>query len=472
MRRGITLMEVLVAMGVMLLGLAGVFSLMPVAKFYLSDGAKYDATSVLGHKAIHELEIRRELLDPENWYAPAGNGQFLQVCPDNPAFWPTGISLPGGTATYNYQWFNLSPVATIPAAPFCFDPMGCVYPSNLAQNGSGGATSPSGQINVAGAYGPTFFPPSGYSLDGVGSPGSPAMTRITVPRSGGIAMSSTLGFAVPMAFNQAAKIFQSSDELLFLRPDDGELRPTLPTVSATEPWRYTTSQGDYSWFAIVDNRRRPWSPGGDSAWGDVTSDDNSDGIFNDISEAGWPGSDDIALWKTSGGETWHVSVVVVHKRNLQLIPSTSAEVPPERMVYCDFLSAPLPASSQNLANAGLGGGDCLLCVPSTIAAGPEWLDVKVNQWIMVSAWPNLQSDITLPPIRGQLPITQWLRISAAGDIVKNATGWERGVTLTGADWNPYKFVDAIGAPAGNQSSYATIVDGVTGVFEMDIEQGQ
>lgn len=82
---------------------------------------------------------------------------------------------------------------------------------------------------------------------------------------------------------------------------------------------------------------------------------------------------------------------------------------------------------------------------------------------------NLQNN---PPVRAQLPTVAWFRVAAVGEIETTAGGWRRKLTLDGPDFNPYKFVDAVGAPAGNQSCYCTIVDGVTGVYEVTVEEGQ
>lgn len=492
MRRGITLMEVLIAMFVLLIGLLGVFSMLPVAKSYMADGVKYDAVSTLGHKALHDLEVRKELMDPSNWFAPMANGQFMEVCPA-----AQKIPLMGGNSfagSYNYAWSNFSAIQTIPAAPFVLDPLGCAYPDNLAQNGGTGAVSPGGQINVAGSFGPMFFPPSAFSLDGAGSPGSPAITRVTVPRTGSVMTNASgIRFCSPIQFGMASKIFQSSDDVLFNRTDDPTQRPFASLPTAAAPTQFSTSQGDYSWFAVIDNMQRPWNPGTDGGWGQShnppipADDDNGDGVINDIGEAGWPVTDDIALWQTSGGELWHISVVTVHKRNLQLTPTTPTDIPPERMCYCDFLGTPTsvnPATPQGKAvfdNAGLGGNDVVLFVPNSLAPSPDWLNVKPNQWVMMSAWPNLNSPTAggiTNPVRAQLAMVQWFRISSAGEVSRmldssgNMIGWQRPVTLAGRDWNPYKFVDAVGAPLGNQSCYCTIVDGAVGVFEATIEQGE
>jgi hypothetical protein len=160
------------------------------------------------------------------------------------------------------------------------------------------------------------------------------------------------------------------------------------------------------------------------------------------------------------------------------------------MVYCDFLTAPLnPAPSPvQLSSAGQGGGDVEIYVPAQITntsvnPTPEWLNVKANQWVMLSAWPNLVAPPNglASPVRGQLPLVEWFRIAAVGDIEQiisggSVVGWKRKLTLDGPDFNPYKFVDAQFFPnfqnTNFQSCYCTIVDGVVGVYEATIEQGQ
>jgi hypothetical protein len=309
-----------------------------------------------------------------------------------------------------------------------------------------------------------------------------------------------------MPYSVADSIFRSSDDTLFELPRDPGQRPFAGNGAAP------ISQGDYSWFAVIDNVAKPWNPGPDGGWGAAGTDDNGDGVVDDFGEAGWPQyanpavpQDDIALWRRSAGEFWKVWVVVVYKRNLSLTEvqpgtppapfsftaptGTLTSVPPERMVYCDFLTAPLPATNTVLlSSAGQGGGDVDLYVPAQITntginPTAEWLNVKANQWVMLSAWPNLVSPPTglTTPIRGQLPLIEWFRIASVGQIETvtsggNIVGWKRKVTFDGPDFNPYKFVDAQFFPnfqvTNFQTCYCTIVDGVVGVFEGTVEQGQ
>ncbi len=527
-RSGLTLLEVLISIFVLSVGLLGLASLLPLARNYMTEGAKYDRSAVLGRQGLHTLEARQDLRDPTQWYAPAGNtgtgGGFIQVCPPSPNGWLSTWALSPPSDTVNYNWPNLSPVLVIPAFPFVLDPLACSYPQNLFLNATGTAGSGGGSgvlsSNTATLYGPSFFPPTAYALDGAGSGignnvGSPALSRVTVPRgnqssgvftppAGPVTTNPLCVFASPMPYSVANSIFRSSDDTLFELPSDTTQRPFA--TNAAVP----ASQGDYSWFAVIDNVQKPWNPGVDGGWGQFNVDDNADGVVDDIGEAGWPPymnpmADDIALWRRSAGELWKVWVVVVYKRNLSLTEvqpgatpgtfsftpptGTMTYVPPERMVYCDFLTAPLPATNPVLlSSAGQGGGDVELYVPAQITntginPTAEWLTIKANQWVMLSAWPNLVAPPTglTTPVRGQLPLVEWFRIASVGDIetiFNGATvvGWKRKVTLDGPDFNPYKFVDGQFFPGFQvtnfQTCYCTIVDGVVGVFEGTMEQGQ
>ncbi|MEO2049010.1 MAG: hypothetical protein ABGX16_20830 [Pirellulales bacterium] len=65
-RHGISLIEVLVSLFVMLFGLMGVAALFPVGNFYAQKGEKFDLGATLGLTALDELQTRG-MLRPEKW---------------------------------------------------------------------------------------------------------------------------------------------------------------------------------------------------------------------------------------------------------------------------------------------------------------------------------------------------------------------------------------------------------------------
>ena len=66
LRRGISLIEVLISMFVLLFGLMGVAAIFPVGNYYVVEGEKYDQGSALIQNALEEIEARG-LLRPEAW---------------------------------------------------------------------------------------------------------------------------------------------------------------------------------------------------------------------------------------------------------------------------------------------------------------------------------------------------------------------------------------------------------------------
>ena len=66
LRRGITLMEVLISMFVLLFGLMGVAAIFPVGNHYVVQGEKFDRGNALADNAFQEIRTRG-MLAPETW---------------------------------------------------------------------------------------------------------------------------------------------------------------------------------------------------------------------------------------------------------------------------------------------------------------------------------------------------------------------------------------------------------------------
>ncbi len=349
--------------------------------------------------------------------------------------------------------------------PLVLDPLAVTYPAN--------------------AVVPGWFPTSPLPGDATLLP----MYRFTLPE---FSMPGALPAALrDMRHTAARRLFASPDELVFDVPRMAELRPRL---------------------------QPRWLPGADGRWGFANTDDDNNGTPDDASEAGWPGSDDLAM-RTSAGDftylvtiapkisemfdnlmyqsvgdaqsTKHytVSVVVFYKRDLLTPPNTppqatpTAPPPPERMVWCDF-----PYHVQNDPGPSLAGGTVRLRTDR----GAKWLDVKPGQWILLTAYipdPTLDNN---PPGSGngngrQRPAS-WYRIVSvgAGNTDQPNQAWYfRDVTLAGPDWYPGRHFDADAAAGGfvysstfgppynwpswdPPTAYATIVDGAVAVYEKTI----
>jgi hypothetical protein len=71
-RRGISLLEVLISMFVIMIGLLGIMAMIPAGRSDIVMGTKYDAATAMGQGTFREINIRG-FLDPTQWraYSPA-----------------------------------------------------------------------------------------------------------------------------------------------------------------------------------------------------------------------------------------------------------------------------------------------------------------------------------------------------------------------------------------------------------------
>jgi hypothetical protein len=74
-RRGISLLEVLISMFVLLIGLVGVGAMIPAGRFEILQGVKLDYASMVGREAFRDLKVRG-YLNPNNWYNASGTNVF------------------------------------------------------------------------------------------------------------------------------------------------------------------------------------------------------------------------------------------------------------------------------------------------------------------------------------------------------------------------------------------------------------
>jgi prepilin-type N-terminal cleavage/methylation domain-containing protein len=75
-RRGLTLLEVLVSMGVLSLGLLGVAALIPIGKMAMTETNKADRTGMCGRAALRDIKVRR-MLDQNLWAATPTRTVFV-----------------------------------------------------------------------------------------------------------------------------------------------------------------------------------------------------------------------------------------------------------------------------------------------------------------------------------------------------------------------------------------------------------
>jgi len=196
-RRGVTLIELMFACGIVLVGLLGVAALIPLAGWEIDRGLTADRMSVTGRNAVQEFDIR-SMRRADMYVNPDGS-------PFNPRF----------------QSLHLFPVAQ-QSLSFCIDPgylhyhVGSTFPANRT---------------------PLLFPSWGPVTNRLGT--EARMHRITLRNQpGGTIMQRPL----------AERLFVARDDLAVERPVDPTLPPVQVYGSATSRRQYT---GSFSWFATL-----------------------------------------------------------------------------------------------------------------------------------------------------------------------------------------------------------------------------
>src|SRR5882757_10760542 len=67
LRRGLNLTEVLIAMGILTVGLLGVASVFPVGSFYMQKAEISDKASAIAQSVMSDI-MARGVLNPRSWY--------------------------------------------------------------------------------------------------------------------------------------------------------------------------------------------------------------------------------------------------------------------------------------------------------------------------------------------------------------------------------------------------------------------
>ncbi|MGA2799143.1 MAG: hypothetical protein ABSE63_16310 [Thermoguttaceae bacterium] len=198
-RRGLSLLEVLFAIGILLFGLLGVAALIPLGQLALWETAKADRCGACGRAALREIQVSR-LLDFRYWYWTGQNlsstiaGKYWGYY--NPPFNASNL-IPDDFAIVSGCYDSM---------PFVIDPLGR----------KNGLSEMFGKIPIAqNIY--IFLP---------------RRTLRTLPLAPGVVPQQPIN----------EQLFFWSDDLPFDAPKNSTSRPKLVS---------TTSQGDYSWFFTV-----------------------------------------------------------------------------------------------------------------------------------------------------------------------------------------------------------------------------
>lgn len=225
-RRAVTLIEVVFAIGVILIGLLGLLSILPLAGRRAQDAIDLNVGSVMGEQVLKDLQSRRYL----------SSGRLKRLREDT-------------------SDLTLTNIATLTANPnlnsFCIDPLFASSSVAAAPNGNG--------------YTRTWFPFFGLNHNPLLDPSTesnswptaqPRMTRVgiykTLPSN-----STTPARDVFLGTSEALAIIENSDDLLVSRPDDRTRNATfqdseLTAIAGLLPYSARIPKGEFTWIATVN----------------------------------------------------------------------------------------------------------------------------------------------------------------------------------------------------------------------------
>ena len=204
-RRGISLLEVTFSIGVVMIGLVGIASLLPLGGALAKKGAIADAGAQLGANAVREFTARG-MADPRNW-----------------------------------RWINPSifladGVTPQPGISFCIDP---VYIT---------AADPALPTYASELTARAIFPSNAYFTNNDADPANDLLFMRRITLRDGITLTGVLDATA------ANSIFVGADDLVFDLPADRTLGPvqnfSFLNASPANPLK-RNSQGRMSWFATI-----------------------------------------------------------------------------------------------------------------------------------------------------------------------------------------------------------------------------
>jgi hypothetical protein len=446
-RSALSLTEVLIAMGILTLGLLGVASVFPVGSFYIQKADTSDRASAIAQSVMNDL-MARGMLNPRSWYVmvppSAPSGVPATTFPSDglaaPVPHPVNVNTVRTSFTRSLGLALNEAIGNQPAAAtdktivarqfgsaFVIDPLG------ISAMGFKSGVAPSAFAHAPAA----LFPAMTYNAFGYYANSPSWSTSAWAPWYGGAggASASNIPLEWPVrrvTFRQTSTGYHASQSIAehYFRGSD-DLVVDLPSRDdrpATQKWELSPSgtpavrqwTGDYSWIVTV-------VPATNAA---------RDGM----------GSSPEAF-------DYDVSVVVFYKRVLPDDPdSTYVSLSADGKRFTSAMGANERAVKATVLSSGLNGGEMLLTDWGDFydsAGVRKWNafdQLRTGQWIMICGpHPNSNVNYSTTPPSGEPRLSlNWYQVVSIDKegkgIVDPVTGdafdpnYNRVVVLRGPQW--------------------------------------
>jgi Tfp pilus assembly protein PilV len=412
-RHGISLIEVLVAMGVLALGLLGAAALFPVGGYYMQTGDVADRSDAIAQAALNDA-VTRGWLNPKNWAAydinsgGPGRSRFRRTIASRASeLVGAGVSIQAACSDLGYA--------------YVIDPVGvasCGTDLNLwAEN------------EYIGYFPITSFAPDFASLNSA-TPGTASwqpwvsgttnlwpVRRVTVRQRTQQANNSPIRVPVPMMGELAFQSSMSTDDLALDLPSKADLPSQQRYTNRNGTPVQRTARQNLSWAISV-------VPTNYEAFRGLTSSPDS--------------------------FTYDVSAVIFNKRVAPAPLSTSAPGPDptELDTNQSLLAGGERTVRAKVVSTGVNGGELLLeAMADWRASDDDWganpespfKELKAGQWIMLCG-PHVLSSNVRPML-----FMQWYKVLAVEEVQSDSPYYQanlekRVVSLRGPDW-PWQSVN-------------------------------
>jgi hypothetical protein len=402
-RRGITLTEVLISMGILTIGLLGVAALFPVGSYYLQKGETADRGSALAQAAFNDV-VARGMLNPEHWIVwrdawmpgdvattpiPDFNQMFVRPFAKTLRTLKTSLTIT--TSPSAIPFATIRKILELEhGSVFVIDPVGIASVAELDSISGAPVKDPSkreypGIVFPASASRVLFptsltnWPPQWHPWIDNTSHGPDArwpIRRVTFRQA--IVASP---FFKPLSPAVAGRMLSTTDDLALELPDAQDQpaiqRWELANLSGpgTLDPLARQSRGDYSWIVTV-------AP---------TSADARDALATD-----------------PAAHNYEVSVVVFHKRPVEATSPTDVD---GVLANAELLINNERSVNAKIISTGLSGGEVLLTrvTPGTSAAPVEPEEnpfniLKEGHWVMLCGPHPASSD------RRPMMVARWYRV--------------------------------------------------------------
>jgi len=404
-RRGISLIETLFAIGVLMVGMLGIAAVLSTAGKSAVDSRALASSQVLASSWLNEM-YARNIQNPSNWVRPVFNM---------------------GTNAWEWQAMGTATPLMMPNASYCIDPLGFAFSPAITVADSNYTTQnfPYYKNPTNPLIDPTI---SESNSSGVAWTGIPRMMRVTLGVPG-----------TPATGKLAEELFASQNEIAEIRSTDSTRHVLRGFESVGTSIQKTATRQEFSWFATLTPK--------DSNQGVYSADyvlsivvvKNRDRLL-EIPTPTAAGLGDPRSAPSAETIAW-------------VVPLNTGAMPAGGFNGGGGGRVLLVGSAATDSHTNSGQWIMLSRFNSALGRG-------VHSWYRIASCDQEARLMTVGSIPGEYGVPSFNLPFGAGSATLPV--WVREVTLAGRDWGMYS---AVGGAGDNQVTIATIVRGAVSVHE-------